>query len=252
MDSSASCATPIGASKLTASDHDDSFLDITMYHSMVGGLQYLTLTQLDIAFAVNQVAQRVQSPTNRDMRSVKHIFWYIKGSLTRGLTFHHDSSLHLVAYSGADWASDFSARRTESEYHALAHVIADIRWFCYLLCELGIPFFSFPLMLYDNQSALLACGALRLRRVPTTTQLVDLFTKDYEAEQDGRILDFDTTGQMPSRSQQRKEPILELKVEIETRAKAGREAHEARLQMAAMVQAEQAPAESYARDEMMA
>ncbi|XP_044508390.1 mastermind-like protein 2 [Mangifera indica] len=124
---------------------------------------------------------------------------------------------------------------------------------------------------------------------------------DYEVEEDDRILDSDSTGQMPSRSQQwdnniaakvaefagtfekqalafniitrkraigefrceerlmieqallqeEKRAILELKAEIETREKAGREAHEARLRMAAMVQAEQAQSESHARDEMM-
>lgn len=125
---------------------------------------------------------------------------------------------------------------------------------------------------------------------------------DYEAEEDDRILDSDTTGQMPSRSQQwdhnisakvaeftatfekqalafniisrkramgefrseermmieqalcqeEKRAFIELKAEIESREKAGREAHEAKLRMAAMVQAEQARAESQAHAEMMA
>ncbi|KAJ0081562.1 hypothetical protein Patl1_11694 [Pistacia atlantica] len=96
---------------------------------------------------------------------------------------------------------------------------------------------------------------------------------DYEAEEDDRILDSDTTGQMPSGSQQWDNNIaakvaeftgtlekqvlafniITLKREEETREKAGREAHEARLQMAAMVhQAEQARAGSHACDETMA
>lgn len=124
---------------------------------------------------------------------------------------------------------------------------------------------------------------------------------DYEAEEDDRILDSDTTGLMPSRSQQwdnniaakvaeftgtfekqalafniitrkraigefrseerlmieqallqeEKRAMLELRAEIESREKAGREAHEARLRMAAMVQAEQARAESHVRDEFL-
>lgn len=124
---------------------------------------------------------------------------------------------------------------------------------------------------------------------------------DYEAEEDDRILDSDTTGQMPSRSQQwdhniaakvaeftatfekqalafniisrkravgefrseerlmieqallqeEKRALLEIRAEIESREKAGREAHEAKLRMA-MVQAEQARAESQAHAEMMA
>ncbi|OMO96725.1 hypothetical protein COLO4_15124 [Corchorus olitorius] len=125
---------------------------------------------------------------------------------------------------------------------------------------------------------------------------------DYEAEEDDRILDSDTTGQMPSRSQQwdhniaakvaeftatfekqalafniisrkramgefrseerlmveqallqeEKKAMFDLRAEIESREKAGREAHEAKLRMAAMVQAEQARAESQAHAEIMA
>ena len=126
---------------------------------------------------------------------------------------------------------------------------------------------------------------------------------DYEAEEDDRILDSDTTGQMPSRSQQwdhniaakvaeftatfekqtfafniisrkramgefrseerlmveqallqeEKRAMFDLRAEIESREKAGREAHEAKLRMAAMVQqVEQARAESQAYAEIMA
>lgn len=124
---------------------------------------------------------------------------------------------------------------------------------------------------------------------------------DYEAEEDDRILDSDTTGQMLSRSQQwdnniaakiaeftatfekqalafniisqkrglgefrseerlmieqallqeEKRAMMELRAELESREKAGREAHEAKLRMAAMVQAEQARADSQSHAEMM-
>lgn len=125
---------------------------------------------------------------------------------------------------------------------------------------------------------------------------------DYEAEEDDRILDSDTTGQMPSRSQQwdhnisakvaeftatfekqalafniisrkravgefrseermmieqalcqeEKRMYLELKAELESREKAGREAHEAKMRMAAFAQAEHVRAESQAHAEIMA
>lgn len=124
---------------------------------------------------------------------------------------------------------------------------------------------------------------------------------DYEAEEDDRILDSDTTGQMPSRSQQwdhnisakvaeftatfekqalafniisrkralgefrseermmieqalyqeEKRAYLELKTELESREKAGREAQEAKMRMAAFVKAENVRAESQAHAEMM-
>lgn len=125
---------------------------------------------------------------------------------------------------------------------------------------------------------------------------------DYEAEEDDRILDSDTTGQMLSRSQQwdhniaakvaefaatfekqvfafniisrkralgefrseerlmieqvllqeERRALLDLRAEMDSRQKAGQEAHEANLRMAAMVHAEQARAESQAHAEMMA
>ncbi|XP_038998219.1 basic-leucine zipper transcription factor A-like isoform X2 [Hibiscus syriacus] len=52
--------------------------------------------------------------------------------------------------------------------------------------------------------------------------------------------------------QEEKRAMVELKAEIESREKAGREAHEAKMRMAAMVQAEQARAESQAHAEIMA
>uniref|UniRef100_A0A0D9XZ59 GLTSCR protein conserved domain-containing protein n=1 Tax=Leersia perrieri TaxID=77586 RepID=A0A0D9XZ59_9ORYZ len=89
---------------------------------------------------------------------------------------------------------------------------------------------------------------------------------DYEAEEDDRILDSDTTGQIPSRLQQWDHNILErlmleqallmeekqammgLRAEIESREKAGREAAEAKMRMA---MAEQARAEAQAHSEMI-
>ncbi|GMI85438.1 BRAHMA-interacting protein 2 [Hibiscus trionum] len=52
--------------------------------------------------------------------------------------------------------------------------------------------------------------------------------------------------------QEEKRAMLELRAEIESREKAGREAQEAKMRMAAMVQAQQARAESQAHAEIMA
>ncbi|KAK4433167.1 hypothetical protein Salat_1078900 [Sesamum alatum] len=125
---------------------------------------------------------------------------------------------------------------------------------------------------------------------------------DYEAEEDDKILDSATTGQILSRSQQwdhniaakvaeftatfekqvlafniisrkrglgefrteeklmmeqlllqeEKRALLELRAEMDSQQKASRETHEANMQMAAMVHAEQARSESQAHAEMMA
>ena len=55
------------------------------FRSALGGLQYLTLTRPDIAFAVNKLAQAMASPTLTDWLGVKRVFRYLKGTLHHGL-----------------------------------------------------------------------------------------------------------------------------------------------------------------------
>ncbi|XP_073363344.1 uncharacterized protein [Aegilops tauschii subsp. strangulata] len=52
---------------------DDAF----RYRSMVGGLQYLTLTRPDISFAVNKVCQYLAKPTNVHWEAVKRILRFL-------------------------------------------------------------------------------------------------------------------------------------------------------------------------------
>ena len=71
----APAVTPMSASvKLFAADSpvlDPD--DATRYRSLVGGLQYLTLTRPDISFAVNRVCQFLHTPTEEHMSVVKRI-----------------------------------------------------------------------------------------------------------------------------------------------------------------------------------
>lgn len=59
-------STPL-ASAVTLSKDEEPFGDITKYHSLVhslvGALQYLTITRPNISFVVNHVSQFLQSPT---------------------------------------------------------------------------------------------------------------------------------------------------------------------------------------------
>jgi len=65
--------TPLSASE-KLSIHEGVSLgteDSTKYRSIVGALQYLTLTRPDLAFAVNKVCQFLHTPTSEHWTTVK-------------------------------------------------------------------------------------------------------------------------------------------------------------------------------------
>ncbi|XP_020959224.1 uncharacterized protein LOC110263007 [Arachis ipaensis] len=69
--------TPMMTSlKLRKSD-SNPYEDPKGYRSIVGALQYLTITQLDLAFAVNKVSQFMHSPTINHWKAVKWILRYL-------------------------------------------------------------------------------------------------------------------------------------------------------------------------------
>jgi hypothetical protein len=82
------------------------------YRSLVGGLQYLTLTRPDVSFAVNKVCQFLHAPTNLHLAAVKCIMWYVQGTLSFGLQFHHHSSLKPSAFPDANWAGNPDDRQS--------------------------------------------------------------------------------------------------------------------------------------------
>ncbi|KAM0053128.1 putative RNA-directed DNA polymerase [Helianthus debilis subsp. tardiflorus] len=158
------------------------FTDVTHYRSIVGALQYLTITRHDLAYAVNQVSQFLHAPTEDHYKEVKRILRYLKGTVALGLHYTRPPSISIVGYSDADWARCLETRRStygysiflggnliswcakkqptvarsscESEYRAMAHAAAEIIWLTHLLQELRALPPSRTTLLCDNQSAL--------------------------------------------------------------------------------------------------
>ncbi|XP_021985745.1 uncharacterized mitochondrial protein AtMg00810-like [Helianthus annuus] len=93
--------TPLAASECFLSK-GEPFHDPTLYRSLVGALQYLTITRPDLSYDVNQASQYLQSPTTSHFQSVKRILRYVKGTISFGLTFSKPTLTTLVGYSDAD------------------------------------------------------------------------------------------------------------------------------------------------------
>ena len=130
--------------------------DSTEYRSIVGGLQYLTITRPDISYAVNRVCQFLHAPRTTHWSAVKRILRYVRLTAAYGLLLQPAPSFALSAFSDADWAGNPDDRRstgghtvffgpnliawaarkqatvsrssTEAEYKAVANATAEIIW----------------------------------------------------------------------------------------------------------------------------
>ncbi|XP_070041338.1 uncharacterized mitochondrial protein AtMg00810-like [Nicotiana tomentosiformis] len=109
--------TPL-ASRTSISLMDGELLsDPSEHRSMAGALQYLTMTRLDIAYAVNVVSQFIHAPCTAYMHCVKRIFRYLQGTLTYGLTLRALSMTSMViAYSDVDWAGCPDSHRSTTSF----------------------------------------------------------------------------------------------------------------------------------------
>jgi hypothetical protein len=157
----------------------DPLNDPSSYRSLVGALQYLSLTRPDISFAVNKVSQFMHRPTSLHLQAVKRILRYLKFTISYGLLLRRSPSRSLQAYFDTDWAGcpddrkstggfciflspnliSWSKHRTvarsntESKYRTLAITATELIWLQSLLHDLGIFLPHPPTLWCDNIGA---------------------------------------------------------------------------------------------------
>jgi Reverse transcriptase (RNA-dependent DNA polymerase) len=155
--------------------------DPHLYRSVLGALQYATLTRPDLSFAVNKLSQYMHSPSEEHWTAVKRVLRYIAGTLHYGLQFYRSSSSQIHAFSDSDWAGDTSDRwstsgycvflgknliswcakkqptvsrsSTEAEYRSLVLCSQEVMWLQHLLKELGVYPKQQPILWCDNIGA---------------------------------------------------------------------------------------------------
>ena len=121
----------------------------TTYRSIVGALQYLTLTRPDIIHAINQVCQHFNAPTIIHFKAVKRILRYLKGTQDFGLmgklSYNKGSTISFCTLLRANCISWCSKKQPtdsrsslEAEYRSMAFITTEITWFSHILKDLGI------------------------------------------------------------------------------------------------------------------
>lgn len=166
---------------LSKSETEEEAINVP-YKEATGSLLYLMLsTRPDIAFAVNQISQFCESPTQQHWNAVKKILSYLQGTKHFGLRYGPSVSTP-TGYSDADFAGSIDTRRstsgfvfllnggaiawssrrqqcvslstTEAEYVALSEAAKESVWLRRLLLEI-VPDWNQPLpLMCDNISAI--------------------------------------------------------------------------------------------------
>ncbi|XP_066167858.1 uncharacterized protein [Oryza sativa Japonica Group] len=144
-----SVSTPLAVTEKLMAHRGDPLgtEDSTRYRSIVGGLQYLTLTRPDLAFAVNK-------------RSSSTLVSAFSDADWAGSLDDRRSTGGFVIYFGPNIVS-WSARKqptvsrssTEAEYKAMANATAELIWVHSVLEELGVKIAQPPVLWCDNLGA---------------------------------------------------------------------------------------------------
>lgn len=154
----------------------------TEYRALVGSLQYLSLTRLDISFAVNRLFQYIDKPTEDHWAALKRLLRYLVETITHDVLLCQDSPTTLHAFTDTDWAGDkddyistigyivylgqnliswsFRKQRTlarsstEAEYCVVVATTTEVLWVQNLLRELGYLPTNKPVIYCDNMGAI--------------------------------------------------------------------------------------------------
>lgn len=108
IDGAKGFATPMISSSRLSKYEDNGTVNSTTYISVVGALQYVTITRPEIAFSVNKVSQFMVSPLDTHWKTVKRILRYLAETVDYGLYIVKN----LTHFSDSNWASDPDDRRS--------------------------------------------------------------------------------------------------------------------------------------------
>ncbi|XP_015168453.1 uncharacterized mitochondrial protein AtMg00810-like [Solanum tuberosum] len=118
MDYKATTSPLDSSEKLKATD-GKLLTDPTHYRKLVGKLNFLTNTRMDIAYSVQHLSQFMQSPREPHLKAAYHVLRYLKQDPTLGIFISNKPDLTVTAYCDSDWATCPDSRKSVSGYLVL-------------------------------------------------------------------------------------------------------------------------------------
>ncbi|XP_019082905.1 PREDICTED: uncharacterized protein LOC109125554 [Camelina sativa] len=126
-----------------AFDNGPAFDSPEQYHCMIGRLIYLTITRLDLCYAVHILSQFMKQPIVAHWEVVLRLVIYLKGSLVQGILLGVLSNLAfslglchlfgLFSYLLKNQEAKDCLKFFHAEYRAMAHALKEIQWLKALL-----------------------------------------------------------------------------------------------------------------------
>ena len=181
MISSKAVPTPLATGTTLSANDGTPPVNATTFRQVVGGLQPLRMTRLDIAFAVNKLSQFMHALTSTQWGTAKRLLRYLNGTRNLSINLCSSTPISLHGYSDADWGGNPDDRTstvayvvflganpiswsstkqrtvarfsTEAEYRVIASATAEIEWVKSLLHELGVTLPMTPVLYSDNLGA---------------------------------------------------------------------------------------------------
>lgn len=109
-------STPMDPNQKLTIDQGDLLDDPSRYRKLVGKFNYLTITRLDISFAVSVVSQFLKKPRMPHRIAIQLILRYLQGPPGCGLLYKDHGHLCTEAYINANWVGSPSNRRSTTSY----------------------------------------------------------------------------------------------------------------------------------------
>nr|XP_016443291.1 PREDICTED: uncharacterized mitochondrial protein AtMg00810-like [Nicotiana tabacum] len=97
-----SLTSPLDPSTKLKADESPLLIDPSNYRKLVGKLNFLTNTRLDISYSVQHLSQYMHSSREAHLKAAYHVLRYLKGDPSLGIFFSNSKDYGIRAFCDSD------------------------------------------------------------------------------------------------------------------------------------------------------